>query len=281
MQDSNSTVTGDEISYTSQSNITWTTTNIPSGAYHLHPITLGPNDSASAAGIFNPIFGFARYLLSADSKNTHIRNGTVPVTECAMYLCVQTYNLSVADGDIFWDILHSWRSDSGIDFNSTVSYLNPPQNILDVPGKSRSFAFQPATLKQYFSTQLSFFDSDGEDQDALFAIDAEMGLQFFLTNDLSSLMGGLALSMTNALMNNQTWTGAGTVNGTAYRIDTFIHVRQPWFTLPVSLVLFFDGVSIPCHAQELKERDDDMAVVNLGCFISWPGIGQGGVESSE
>jgi hypothetical protein len=60
---------------------------------------------------------------------------------------------------------------------------------------------------------------------------------FNVTSDWTGLMDGLAKSMTTYIRSSGL-SGTENATGTAYRLETFVHVKWPWLAMPVALVAF-------------------------------------------
>jgi hypothetical protein len=153
-------------------------------------------------------------------------------------------------------IVSSWTSDAGTptvssgftgngyDFSETadVVWERPSEGVsgnhtYSIP--AGTLANLKAWLNYTLQGSLNTTGSEVHNSDGAVWVNDVMEA-FNVTSDWSTLMDGLAKSMT-AYIRSPGLPGAENATGTAYKLETFVHVKWPWLTMPIALV----SLSIP------------------------------------
>ena len=219
-----------------------TTTDIPENA------------SSAVLGIQNPIISFAMLQFPdvwMEENQGSFFNQMPQAAECALYFCVNTYNVSVTNGVTTSEILSTWHNETGnpttgsagIGIGASDGILQPPKSDLSLDISENSTFWIPsgtiAAMKEYLNvTFTGFVNVSGGEVDAsdgpVFVNDVMQALN--LTQNITALMEGLATSMTSYLRNvggnNET-----TAIGTTSKMETYVHVRWAWLGLPIGLLI--------------------------------------------
>jgi hypothetical protein len=210
-----------------------------------------PGVSQQVLGLQSPLLSLA--ILQFPSVQQQIKDGnyynTLPTTnQCAIYFCVNTYNVSVQNSVPVTTVVSSWTSDTG---TPTVGGALEPNGmegtvdaVLQLPKSddvenNNTYTVAAGTLANvqawlYMTLQGSMNTSFSEVDGAVWANDELVVLN--ATNDWPFLMGALARAMTTYIRDPQQPQPASNIYGTAYRVETYIHVQWPWITLPTALV---------------------------------------------
>jgi hypothetical protein len=203
----------------------------------------------------DPLLSLA--ILQFPNVEQKIQNGnyynTQPTThQCAVYFCVNTYNVTVQNNIPNTTLVSSWTSDTG---TPTVGGAGEPGGmdgtkdaVLRLPKyndeeNNNTYTISAGTLanlQAWLNVTLSgsMNTSFSEVEGSVWANDELVVLN--QTKDWSFLMGALARAMTTYIRDPVERTDANFVDGTATRVDTYVFVQWRWITLPTALV----GMSI-------------------------------------
>lgn len=99
--------------YTSPSNLSWPLNlDNPSAANNVGVWT--PDANVSIAGMKSPLAGFARFppLVNSDSTRDGNFGGPTTCTECALYLCINTYDILTRSGSTSSTLASNWTNDT-------------------------------------------------------------------------------------------------------------------------------------------------------------------------
>ena len=179
-------------------------------------------------------------------------NATPLAWQCALYLCLNTYNVSVTNSRVNSSLVSSWyptdappSSEAPSTQQGELPYLTlqRPSNSLVTTGNGSFWAagYTLSVLSQYLSHTLngSMQSSTSEVGSGTFVPDLMQVLN--ITSDIPRLFDGLATTMTNYLRQNPPTDGVNAednhVQGTAVRLESFVSVRWAWMALPISLLL--------------------------------------------
>jgi len=229
------------------------------------------NLSKETLGLQDPLFTLA--VLQFPNVAPEIRDGnyynTQPTTnECALYFCVKTYNASVVNGVLNSTLVASWTSDTGtptvgaalgstgmdgtqdavlqapVDgVNGNHTYVIPAGSLANLR------AWLNVTLQGTMNTSFSKVDGTIWAKDVIQALNE--------TTDWNGLMSGVALSITSYIRSDASGLpGVVQVNGTAYKIETYVHVRWRWIALPIVLV----GLSIVFLVATILKNENKRAL---------------------
>jgi len=215
-----------------------------------------PSDvSKQVLGLQDPLLSLA--ILQFPGVQRQIEDGnyydTLPTThQCAIYFCVNTYNVTVQNSVAVTTVVSSWTSDAGTPTvggalepnameGTADAVLQLPKD--DVGENNNTYTIAAGTLANVqawlnVTLQGSMNTSFSEVATPVWANDEVVVLN--ATNDWSFLMGALAKAMTTYIRDPQQSKMASNVYGTASRVETYIHVQWQWITLPTALV----GMSI-------------------------------------
>jgi len=213
------------------------------------------NVSKQVLGLQDPLLSLA--ILQFPGVQERIKDGNyynmLPTThQCAIYFCINTYNVTVQNGVPDTTAVFSWTSDTGTPtvggalepngMDGTVdAVLQMPKN--DVGENNNTYtiaagtlanvqAWLNVTLQGSMNTSFSVVATPVWANDEVVVLNA--------TNNWPFLMGALAKAMTTYIRDPQQSKLASKVYGTASRVETYVHVEWPWITLPTALV----GMSI-------------------------------------
>lgn len=172
------------------------------------------------------MLGFARFpqgLYDSDKafRHSNLGAGEAVCIECAMYFCVNDYNVSSRNGKQSVEMISSWRNVTGQD-SVDMTYLSPP-NPLDIASRLKTFAANARPLSQYFISQLTAPHND-------------LRVQVSLSSNVTDMMANLSTSMSFALMNMNLGNGSVAV-GVSWEMTSHIRVHWLWLLLSISLVL--------------------------------------------
>jgi hypothetical protein len=154
--------------------------------------------------------------------------------QCALSFCVKTYNESVNNGNISSTVLSTWPGR----YSGSNITISPPA---DKEGSitSNNFTVDGATADGVRGTiGTKFFGNISVEIDATLKIVGQIPSSDILdalnqTSDLAGLMDSVATSMTNHIRSVSSVTVAGQV-GT---VETYVHIRWVWLTLPGALIV--------------------------------------------
>lgn len=171
-------------------------------------------------------------------------------TECALFFCVDTYEASVREG-----VFTENRISTDISSNATLSNMGATQDFSLTPEMcyfNGTRYDQPhehtksCTYNVNWLSRLAMVNSLSPlltGQGSLFAsyrpswssdtIEALYGLNGNYT-DMNSVFSSLSSSLS---LNARSQICSATVNGTAWTVVSYVHVRWPWLILPGTLVL--------------------------------------------
>jgi hypothetical protein len=154
--------------------------------------------------------------------------------QCSLSFCVKTYNESVNNGEISSTVLSTWPgrysgSDISIsppaDKQGSITSLNftvDARTALGVQGTIGTKFFGNMTVAINALQQITGHVPSSDIMDALNQ-----------TSDLYGLMDSVATSMTNHIRS----VSSMTVSGQIGTVETYVHVRWVWLTLPGALIL--------------------------------------------
>jgi hypothetical protein len=227
-------------------------------------LTMGPSIVATTelpSDIAKNVLGFQDPLLTLailqfpDVKQRILDGNyytSLPIThECALYFCINTYNVSVINSIPNTTTISSWTSDFGTPtvggalqpkgMEGTVdAVLERPSDDISGNHSYRIPAGSLANLKAWLNvtmqgTMNTTFSVVSEAQWANDEVQALNG-----TADWSGLMNSLAVAMTTYIRSAKHPGSVAKVVGAAYKMETYVHVQWYWLGLPVGLV----GMSI-------------------------------------
>jgi hypothetical protein len=206
----------------------------------------------SQLGVANPISSIAILQFPEVQKAGYsgsYDNQTPRAWQCALYFCLNTYNVTVINGITNSTILSSWHSDTGTalpdieglgDYGNTAdAMLTRPEdspvkviNNSSFPLKGSTIAAMAAYLNHTISgiqlTRTSEVGYDTWTNDVMQALTE--------TTDIGAIIAGVAASATKHIREGEN-RGAGFVNGTSFKSEGRVHVRWAWIILPVLLAL--------------------------------------------
>ena len=217
---------------------------------------LPPDLSKTMLGLQDPLLTLA--ILQFPEVGTDLSQGnyynTLPTThECALYFCVNTYNVTVENSVPNSTIVASWTSETGtptvggvegaaVYMGDTVdAVLERPSDGIDGNHTYWIPAGTLANLKAWLNVTLQgSLNTTGSEVDGsngpVWANDIMEA--FNVTSDWDALMNGLATSMTTYIRSSGPSYAVETAEGVAHKNETYVHVKWPWLTFPVGLVLF-------------------------------------------
>jgi hypothetical protein len=165
-------------------------------------------------------------------------NESTRVSECAMWMCVQAYNVSTRSNNQVQTIVQTFSSiDSteppgGIFANYTFPTL--PAEMHPTPDTNYSVlyigiqGFQQTLTTMFNGTAFLNIESSKASSDAVDAV-------WSASANLDPWIKQVALSMTNALRNSSGQLSHALYDGTGYQLG--VSIRWQWIALPAAMVL--------------------------------------------
>jgi hypothetical protein len=218
----------------------------------------------------------------------------LPVTtECALYFCVNTYNVTVLNSIPNTTVISSWISDTGTptvggaaengDNNMTGTVdaiLERPDDQLEENNTYIIPAGTLANVKAWLNVTLqgslntTFSEVDG----ATWAVDEMVVLN--ATTDWPYLFDKLATAMTTYIRSSGLPGSTNNVEGIAHRLEPYVHVQWAWIALPGALVLLsivFLGATMAQNESKraLAWKSSSLALLFHGLEGVRDGTGQG------
>lgn len=254
-----------------------------------------PTLSKEILGLQDPLFTLA--VLQFPDAMLKIADGnyfsSLPVAnECALYFCVNTYNVSVLNSKPNTTVVSSWTSDTGTPTvggktktgNSMIgtkdAILERPTDGVDgnhtywIPAGTLANlkAWLNSTLQGSMNTSTSLVDTSNG---PVWANDEIQTLN--VTTDWSYLMGALATCMTTYIRSSGFKNSVGVAEGTAFKNETYVQVQWVWLCLPMTLVsmsiLFLVATMIVNHRKRaMAWKSSSLALL----FHGLEGVGSRG-----
>jgi hypothetical protein len=222
----------------------YTSITAPSGdstGFHftVAPTNTSVNTSASASKAYFSMFDIMSLTKSQAAS-------TVEAYTCALWFCLKSYDISVADGRQTTRILGNW---SKIEFSPASSAHNDEYHFVDIPaemnadpGTRYSVPTEPIQVLQAFMGSKTWGNSSNVDNRPDYSSDWIQSMQNAST-DLSAWMSRLSLSMTNdirvsgALDPNNRQGNRFLYAGTAYVQAAYVQVSWRWVIYPLTLMI--------------------------------------------
>jgi len=237
--------------------------------------------------IQNPVLALA--ILQFPHVRPRIADGnyysSLPIAhECALYFCINTYNVSVTNSKANTTILSSWTSDTGTPtvgaaltgMDGTPDAVLEPSDdystsnhTYQIPAGSLANlkAWLDVSMQGSMNTSFSTVDRTQWVNDDIQALNK--------TTDWSFLMNALATSMTAYIRNSGNPDAVTEVQGLAYQNETFVHVQWIWMALPGGLVAI--STVFLCATMFRSERKRAMAWKSSSLALLFHGLeGVGG-----
>lgn len=209
-------------------------------------VTLAPGSKPAITtfqGIADPLLAFGRVMFKNSFVPMPVIGGNVnpQATECALYWCVQTLDMSVQNGLLHQNTTQTWFNSSAAD--TGASYLSPPATGNQAP---RNYYIDPLAniplaqfLEKTFTANMSAFNlQDMTPQEAMEFTEwsSDVAQALWSVKDLDGFMSSLADRMTDTLR-NQVHDPSNSPKGNVLLMQTYVHVSWPWLSLPLALVL--------------------------------------------
>lgn len=255
---------------------------------------LPANMSKDMLGLQDPLLMLAVLQFPNVKQQIHDGNywSSLPVTqECALYFCVNTYNLTVQNSVVNTTVISSWTSDTGtptvggalqpngMEGTQDAILQRPPtaqggNDTYQIPAGTLATlkSWLNVTLQGTYNTSFSIFNGTAWPSDALQALDG--------TTDWGGLIANISTAMTSYIRDPvESDSATDVVNGVSHTVETFIHVKWGWLGLPVGLV----GMSIVFLVATMvkNERTKAMAWKSSSLallFHGLEGVGRGAGE---
>ncbi|OJJ67567.1 hypothetical protein ASPBRDRAFT_47625 [Aspergillus brasiliensis CBS 101740] len=168
----------------------------------------------------------------------------ISATECALYFCVKTYEASVQKG-IYNETLLSTASTSNYSATSPTSDISLTPSTCYTNGTQRpdgtdctytinwlSLLAMSNSLTPLLKGKGSLFVSNRPDWSSD-TMHAAYGIQGNYT-DVNSMFQSLASALTTHARNA---VCKASIAGTTWTVESFVHVKWPWMTLPIALMV--------------------------------------------
>ncbi len=164
-------------------------------------------------------------------------SGYASAMECAMWYCVNTYTATVVDGKLTQDLLSSWRNDSALPSQSSDLIYHPPASFTNTTAQFSVFRVTHLAAKSMNRFMSELFTGSGGVNSSGSAFTSDIIQALYNTDQLSKLVDNLAISMTNNIRQQNESNFTRDWRGTAWKSETYVHVRWAWFSFPAALVL--------------------------------------------
>ena len=209
--------------------------NVTGYDYDILPMTSTAH--GTFAGIKDPMFAFSSLRFGSDY------DVIAAASECAFYVCVKSYNISVLNGQTSEEVVSTFYSSQSSTIwdgrNGASAYDNftmrPPSHTgTSNDGVEYSITYITIqsismTLTQYFTGYVTVDTSNYErgwgSSDAIQHI--------YLSDKVSEVIDNVARSMSAFIQNNN---ADSTVTGFQSHVDTYIEVRWLWLILPITTI---------------------------------------------
>lgn len=182
------------------------------------------------------------------SKNNTTPETKPTLTECSVSLCERKYSqiknrgLNENKTEQIMELIETQDLYIGKNIESNItniwlSTLIPPNKTNSLSPES-NFTIENTTLEDLSLTLIGLFNSTLYTKDAQ-AIERSIPgltplLALWSSNDLNNSITSMATSMTDHIRSS---ASSKMLSGTTFRTETYIHVRWPWITLPVILII--------------------------------------------
>ena len=187
-------------------------------------------------GIGSPLLGLGRITFNASASPVPEVGGAIlpQASECALYYCVQTLDVSVSNNKLETSVRSSWRNESG--YSNMAVYLTPPQGNESFLVSDNSNLPLISLLENVFSVNMtSTYDKESTPEQIAetnkYSSDVAQALWF--VDDLDGFMANIADRMTDAIRVQS----SDKAHGKMYRTVTHVWVKWEWLILPIVLVI--------------------------------------------
>ena len=168
------------------------------------------------------------------SKRIEDSNDALAV-ECAMWYCVQTYRASVENSVMSQEALVSWRNDSATLDQPSDLFYNVSAYNLSMGTDTNMFKVSYLAAKALNSFMARTFTGNGGMNTTGSAFSSDIMQALYNTDNLTARIGNLAISMSNNIR-QQNDTVASPSHGTAWKSETYVHVRWAWLSFPIAVI---------------------------------------------
>lgn len=198
--------------------------------------------------------------------------------ECAFYFCINRYKISVSDSVIEQRVLDSWRNDSAKADGSQDLTYRPPSSFLNCDEDPEEFKVSALAAKSLKAFMRQSFTGSGGLNNSGSAFTSDIIQALYKQSNLSERMNNLAVSMTNDIREHND-SKYGSVLGTAWQTQTYVHVRWAWFSFPAIVtllaLLFLAGSMIETSQRKiLIWKSSNLALLFHGRGLDFRGTGQ-------
>ena len=189
------------------------------------------NISSSLSAIQASVFKFSSLI----SKRVKDPDAAFAI-ECAMWYCVQTYTASVDDSVISQKALASWRNDSATLTQSSDLLYNISAFNISTATDTTIFRVSHLAAEALNSFMSRTFTGSGGINNTGSAFSSDTMQALYNTNDYNARIDNLAISMSNNIR-QQNDSVASPSHGTAWKGETYVHVRWAWLSFPIVVVI--------------------------------------------
>lgn len=192
----------------------------------------------------------------------------ITATECSMWYCVQSFDSSTVDGKPIQKVLSSWRNDSAKPWQPSDLFYQPPSSILNPSVDFSDFRVERLAAQAMNSFMTEKFQGVGNISNAGSLFSSDIMQALYTTDNLTRMMEKLSTSMTNNIR-KQNSSESDPVLGTTWKDETYVRVRWPWFSFPVTLVglaliFLIGGIFETSHRQILVWKSSNLAILFHG-----------------
>ena len=190
------------------------------------------------AGIKDPMFAFGSLWFGSDSSII------AAARECAIYVCVKSYNISVLNSQVSEEVVSTFSSPqsltewvlttNGVGAGENLTMRPPSDTGTSNDGVEYSIGYSTIyniamTLSLYFSGTV-YLGTEGYAP----GISSSDTIQhIYLSGKLSEIVDDVARSMSAFIQNNH---ATSAVTGFQSHVETYIEVRWLWLILPITTI---------------------------------------------
>ncbi|KAL9629369.1 MAG: hypothetical protein Q9164_006911, partial [Protoblastenia rupestris] len=170
--------------------------------------------------------------------------------ECALYYCVNDYKAVVRDGAFSQTVQNTWRNDSATHSQSDDLVYSPPKSRINNTGRNFEYRVHNLAAQALNVFMTDTFTGSGriEQSNKRPAFSSDVIQALYEADDVPIRVRNLAVSMSNN-MRQQNDSDSYPFAGTAYKTQTFLHVRWPWTAYPMTLLT----VSVMCLFATIRQ----------------------------
>ncbi|KAI7969247.1 hypothetical protein EIK77_000038 [Talaromyces pinophilus] len=181
----------------------------------------------------------------------------VTAFECALWYCVQAYNITMNNSRQTQSPAKSWSTISPSDDSSdsdNLTFTNIPSDFNIAP--DAQFVVGELTVNAVKTALIGYLNGTvygGTANEESYSSDFMQAI-WNSTSHIDTWISNLALSMTNDMLQTEPASSSTLYAGTVYRYTGFIQVRWAWLTFPIVIVLGSVGFLVLSMIQTRRSR---------------------------